>query len=190
MARYSKEIQVITETDWMETLLTSYREVIGRDFEGYRNHCYRVLSYINHFLDGDTSDRRLIETALVFHDIALWTDRELAYLTPSADLAEAENERNGWGLDTIALRAMIDAHHKWTSYRGPHARLVNAFRKADWIDATNGLVRNGMPRACVRTVKKALPTKDFYQSLQRLGPELTNWKLLTMFGKFAKVYKW
>jgi len=41
---------------------------------------YRTITYAMAFLDGAAEDERLVETAMVYHDIGLWTDRELAYL--------------------------------------------------------------------------------------------------------------
>lgn len=185
-AGMTDEIQVIRDSEHVEALLAKYRDVIGDDFDGYRNHIYRVLSYTMHFLGGDETWREIIETALVYHDLGLWTDRELAYLEPSIaqskGVSSAENER--------LIHDIILYHHKITAFKGPNERVVNAVRKADWIDATNGLMGKGMPRTHIRKVKAAIPAAGFYKTLQRLGPELTNWNLFKMFAKFAKVYKW
>lgn len=190
MTQNRQPIHIITDSAHLEALLAPYQTQIGADFAGYRNHLYRVLTYIQYFRQGDPSQRELIETALVYHDIALWTARQLAYLAPSADLALADNERHGWGLDADLLRTLIEQHHKITAYRGPHAALVNAFRKADWIDATAGVLRKGIPRRHIRAVQKALPAAGFYQTLRRLGPELTHGRFFTMLRQFARVYRW
>lgn len=182
-------IDIITHADHVEALLETYRDQIGKDFAGYRGHVYRVLTYAMHFLDGNPRHRRLVETALVFHDIALWTDREMAYLEPSGVLAQKENAQNQWGLDNQLLYDAIFYHHKLTAYSGPGAEVINAVRKADWIDASNGLVTKGMPRKHIRAVKSALPAQGFYATLRRLGPELTNWNPFKMLGKGMKVMK-
>merc|ERR1712000_44195 len=39
---------------------------------------------------------------------------------------------------TVIEKALV-YHHKITPFEGPHADIVNAVRKADWIDATQGL---------------------------------------------------
>ncbi len=190
MTQNRQPIQIITHSERIESLLKPYQNTLGADFAGYRNHLYRVLTYIQYFRQGDTHHRELIETALVYHDIALWTARELAYLQPSADLALADNRRHGWGLDAGLLRTLIEQHHKIRPYHGPHADLVNAFRKADWIDASVGLIRKGVPRRHIRTVQQAMPAAGFYQTLKRIGPELTGGRWFTMLGKFARVYRW
>lgn len=84
------EINVITHEENLEKYLSPFKTTIGADYDGYRNHLYRVLTYTVHFLHGDKSFLPAISAALVYHDIALWTDSELAYLEPSAKRAETD----------------------------------------------------------------------------------------------------
>ena len=105
---------------WIEHLFAPYVGQIGDDYLGYRNHVYRTVTYAMHFL-GDSSDaERTVETAMVYHDIGLWSDRKLAYLEPSESLCLADNAKNGWGLNPELLRGIIHWHHKITPYRGQH----------------------------------------------------------------------
>lgn len=186
--KLSEDIQVITHSDHVESLLAPYRDVIGDDFKGYRGHIYRVLSYALHFLGGEMPSRAPIETALVYHDLGLWSDRELAYLEPSIERVKADNEARQWGHDPQLLRDIIYWHHKVTPFHGPNAEIVNAVRKADWIDATAGLVRKGMPKACIRKVTAAIPSAGFYDTLKRIGPELTG-SLPKSVSGLLKVFK-
>ena len=48
------------------------------------------------------------------------------------------------------MRLMIDNHHKVRPYTGPYAPMVDAMRKADWLDVTFTKVRFGMPMSFVR----------------------------------------
>ena len=153
------DITIIDKTDRVEALFLPLREMIGADYAPYRNHVYRVLTYAMHFLDGDEEARPLVETALVYHDIGMWSDGELAYLEPSEALALAHNEANAWGLDPALLRAAIHWHHKLLPYRGPDARIVNAVRRADWIDASGGKIRHGVPRAQIRKARSSVCTR-------------------------------
>lgn len=189
MSLKSSSIRVIESSPMVEKLLEPYRDVIGDDYAGYRGHIYRVLSYTLHFLNGDETHRDAIELALVFHDIALWTDKELAYLEDSATHAQHINETQNLGIEPQLLHDMIYYHHKITPYRGPHQEVINAFRKADWIDATKGILAKGMPRMHIRKVKAAIPAAGFYETLMRLGPELTNNRFFKMIRKFMRVYK-
>lgn len=101
---------------------------------------------------------------------------------------KADNEAQQWGHDPQLLGDIIYWHHKLTPFRGPNAEIVNAVRKADWIDATAGLVRKGMPKACVRKVTATVPAAGFYDTLKRIGPELTG-SMSKSFAGLLKVYK-
>ena len=182
------DIQVITRSDRVERLLGRYKDLIGDDYEGYRGHVYRVLSYALHFLGGQSPDREAIETALVYHDLGLWSDKKLAYLEPSIERVKVDNEAEQWGHDPQLLTDIIYWHHKVTAFRGPNSEIVNAVRKADWIDATAGLVRKGMPKACIRNVTAAIPVAGFYDTLKRIGPELTG-SMPKSVAALLKVYK-
>ncbi|WP_258957099.1 hypothetical protein [Vibrio coralliirubri] len=74
------KIQIKLERPRVKLLLERYKERIGEDYLGYRNHVYRTITYAKHFLDYDEQFEKLVETAFVYHDIGLWTDHELAYL--------------------------------------------------------------------------------------------------------------
>lgn len=165
-------VEPIVRSDRLDALLAPYAERIGDDLPGYRNHVLRVLSYAMHFLGQDAAQRPLVETALAYHDIGLWTDRELAYLEPSEAAALADNARLGWGLDPDLLRAAIHWHHKVFPYAGAGERLVNAVRRADWVDATKGKVRHGLARSDIAAVEAAIPNEGFHDTLQRLAAEL------------------
>lgn len=72
-------------------------------------------------------------------------------------VALSDNERFGWGLDPEALRGAIHWHHKVCRYRGPHVWIIVACRKADWIDASKGLVRKGISESAIAEVEAAFP---------------------------------
>ena len=163
------DIKIIDHSDRIERLLEPFRTVIGDDYSAYRGHVYRITTYAMHFLGGDESARPLAETAFIYHGIGLWTDQELAYLEPSELRALADNEAHGWGLDQELLRDAIHWHHKVLPYRGPNARIVDAVRRADWIDATGGRMRKGLGMRQVEAVEAAVPNFDFGAVLQGLA---------------------
>lgn len=165
-------IVIKTERPRIDGILATYAPRIGGDLPAYRNHVYRVVTYAMHFLGGDAAAERAVETALAYHDIGLWTDGALAYLEPSEAVALADNERHGWGLDPALLRGIIHWHHKVWRYRGPDARIIEACRKADWIDASQGWVRKGMPREAIRAVEASFPNLGFHAALLRLAKDL------------------
>ena len=184
----TEDIEVITRSNRVETLLEPFRETIGGDYDGYRGHVYRVLSYAMHFLGREDGARGPIETALVYHDLGLWTDKKIGYLEPSIERVQHDNSARSWGHDPELLRDIIYWHHKVTPFRGPNADVVNAVRKADWIDATAGVVRAGMPKRNIEKVTNAIPDAGFRNALKRIGPELTGSTAGTAAG-LLKVYK-
>lgn len=171
-------IAVIDHDEIIERELALVQACVGGDFPGYRNHVYRVLTYAMHFLDGDERWRPAIAFALAHHDIGLWTDRALAYLEPSERQAEQARQARAPELDAQLVRDLIHWHHKVTPFRGANAQVVNAVRKADWIDASAGRVSKGLSRRQIVTVMTALPPLDFYETLMRLPGELNHGRTL------------
>jgi len=182
--------EIITKSEKLDLYLSEYKSLIGDDFAGYRGHLYRVLNYTLYFLNYDETNRDIIEFALVHHDIGLWSDQELAYLEPSIERAKQMNADKKLGYDDNLVFDLIFNHHKVTSYKKKNAPLVNAFRKADWIDATKGRITKGMPLEFIHCVNGKIPANGFYDTLDRLGSELSGQKKLRMMMKFMKVFKW
>lgn len=183
-------VAIIHHDDIIERELEPLRTRIGADFPGYRNHVYRVLSYAMHFLDGETRHRATIAFALAHHDVGLWTDRTLAYLEPSEGHAERARQARAPDLDAQLVHDLIHWHHKITPFRGANAEVVNAVRKADWIDASGGRVSKGLPRRQIVTVMTALPPLGFYETLTRLPGELNHGRTLGGLAQMlAHVFK-
>jgi hypothetical protein len=183
-------IAIKTKRPRVEELFAPYQEVIGRDYSGYRNHVYRAITYAMHFLNNAPEHEQLVETAFVYHDIGLWTDQELAYLEPSEAAALNDNERYGWGLDPNALRGAIHWHHKVFRYQGPHEGVIEACRKADWIDASQGWIRKGIPRAHIARVESTFPNCGFHKSLLRLAKEHGGSTVVGGFKVVRGIVKW
>lgn len=165
------DITITADRPRVEELLEPYRSTIGSDFDGYRNHVYRTITYALHFLNHNPDHEQLVETAFVYHDIGLWTDGELAYLEPSEALTLKDNETYGWGLDPHALRGAIHWHHKILRYKGQHQEVIEACRKADWIDASQGWIRKGISRSAIAEVEATFPNCGFHKSLLRLAKD-------------------
>lgn len=184
------EIIIKLERPLVEKLLAPYQQAIGEDLPGYRNHVYRTITYAMHFLGNTVDHEQLVETAFVYHDIGLWTDHELAYLEPSETVALADNEKHGWGLDPGLLRAAIHWHHKIFPYNGPNQNVIEACRKADWIDATKGKLRKGMSKAAIQNVEAAFPNLGFHDTLLRLAKDYGGSTLGGGFKVVWGIVKW
>lgn len=175
----------------VEAELALLADKLGDDLPAYRNHIYRVLSYAMHFLGGDKKWQPTIAFALVYHDIGMWTDGDLAYLEPSERAAELALKKQGQALDAKLVQDIIHWHHKVTAYKGPHADVVNAVRKADWIDASQGQVRKGLTKAQIAAVNDAIPILGFPDVLMRLAADLNHGRKMGGLMKvLANVYKW
>lgn len=183
-------ITVNTERPFVEELFARYETLIGRDFPGYRNHVYRTITYAMHFLGNAEEHERLVEAVFVYHDIGLWTDHELAYLEPSETLALTDNKKYGLGLDPDLLCGAIHWHHKISPYTGPHREVIEACRKADWIDASKGMLRKDMSRAAIAEVEIAFPNLGFHNTLVRLAKDYGGSTLVGTIKATLGIVKW
>lgn len=184
------EIVIKLERSRVEELFAPYKQVIGEDLPGYRNHVYRTITYAMYFLNNSVDYEQLVETAFVYHDIGLWSDHELAYLEPSEALAVADNEKYGWGLNADVLRGAIHWHHKVFPYKGPNQNVIEACRKADWIDATKGKLRKGISKAAIANVEAAFPNLGFHDTLLRLAKDYGGSTLVGGFKVMRGIMKW
>lgn len=169
----------------IEALLHSFQPVIGRDYEKYRNHVYRV--FLNCLLlDNSTPNEEKYAVAAVFHDIGIWTDHTIDYLAPSIRRVSHYLEANGKQEYQEEYSHMIDWHHKTSRYAGPYAATVEVFRKADWIDVSLGLLNFGLDKKTLRTHRKNWPNKGFHWFLvKKVGKNLLRHPLnpLPMFKR-------
>jgi len=156
---------LLTQIAALDEALERHRATIGADFTGYRNHCYRMANFCAALSSRDDATLRKIGIAAAYHDIAIWTHGTWDYLPPSIDLMRSEQQ---WQLDIADIEqiaAMILEHHKISPYRGEHGALVEAFRKADLVDVSLGLLRMGLPRAFVAEVRAQYPNHGFHAGL-------------------------
>jgi hypothetical protein len=158
-----KNIQLLKDINIAETTLHAYRSAIGSLYEPYLNHIRRVLTYANWFQPLHGEERRIVETALAFHDVGFWTDHRIDYLLASSAVAKDAVEES----EVAIIEEIIKHHHRWSRYRGPFARLVEPVRKADWIDVSSGYRRFGMPKRIVDQVENAIPELGFRKGLLR-----------------------
>jgi len=165
-------ITLITSDEFLDTCLATVAGRIGADLPGYRGHVYRVFTYAMHILGGAPGWRKPVALALAFHDVGLWTENELAYLAPSEAEAERARLQLAPELDGLLVRNCIHWHHKLTPFHGPDAEVVNAVRRADWIDATGGALRMGLSRGQIAAVTAGIPAPGFQDALMRLAAEL------------------
>jgi hypothetical protein len=157
---------VTTSFQVVDEVLAPHAAALGRDLAGYRNHALRVLRFA--LALAPAADVETLQVAAAFHDLGIWTDRTFDYLAPSRRLARDWLAARGRDALAPAVEAVIEQHHRLRPYRGPHAEVVEPFRRADLVDVSLGTLRAGLDRAFVRTVRAELPNAGFHACLVRL----------------------
>jgi hypothetical protein len=152
----------------LEDILEKWKGEIGAGFAGYKNHVYRMTNFCFALgKDYRAEDREKIIIAGCFHDIGIWTAGTFDYLPPSTLAARqylTDNNLEEW-IPEIGL--MIDQHHKLGAYQDNP--LVETFRKGDLVDFSLGVVKCGLPKTYVKSVKKQFPNAGFHKGLVKLA---------------------
>ena len=160
-------MEIITKHNLLDELLQQWQTALKTDMTAYRNHCYRVLNFYAAFVVKSPENLNKGAIAIAFHDLGIWTQGTLDYLPPSIELAKnylLATERGAW-VDEIS--AMIENHHKITPY--PQQMLVEALRKADWLDVSLGMIHFGIHRDFINAIQKTFPNAGFHAMLVRLS---------------------
>ena len=166
-------MKVETTLPLLEELFSHWKETIGPDYEGYKNHVYRMLNFCFYLHNPNEEEQKKLVIAAVFHDIGIWSANTLDYLKPSVAEARLYLEDNGledW-IEEITL--IIDLHHKLTPVKNDLLPLIEVFRRADLIDFSLGAVSQGVSKPFIKEVKQAFPNANFHKMLMKMS-----WKQL------------
>jgi hypothetical protein len=204
----SSEFVIYDHYPALDDELLDLSKYIGKDFQAYRNHCLRVLTFTKFFLDQNAASdggvnlkqelpnaMDLAATAMAYHDVGLWTDHDLNYLEPSAKKLD-QTVFNGFSLHEIrVMDEIILQHHKITTYDSTEFTdaenlLINAVRKADWTDATMGLVRYGLPATLLEMAYTKIPEAGFHMMLAGLDSRLSPGNKVNGTLQVLKIFKW
>ncbi|MCK5360003.1 MAG: hypothetical protein KAJ95_05220 [Gammaproteobacteria bacterium] len=112
----------------LEEILGEWKEVIGEDYEGYKNHVYRMLHFCFYLHKATEEEKHKLIIAACFHDLGLWSDHTVDYLPPSIILAKAYLQQNKLEHWSAEIELIIDMHHKVTTYKNNDYPLVDVFR--------------------------------------------------------------
>jgi hypothetical protein len=155
-----------------EEILESHRHRVHGDdagYDAYKAHVYRVMNFARAFApdEPDRDDKRAIAAA--FHDLAAFDT--LDYLVPSIAAQDAwlqQTDRESWS-DELAL--IVAEHHRLSAYdpNRPHAPLVEAVRRADLIDVSQGLTRFGLPSSYVKGSSRVVRRRRLLQAGDSFG---------------------
>jgi len=168
-----KHVQVEKMIPLLEEILGEWKSVIGEDYQGYKNHVYRMLNFCFYLHNPSEEERKKLVIAAAFHDIGIWSEGTIDYLPPSIEQATLYLERNqlsDWCDEVVAI---IDFHHKLRAVNNEHFPLIEVFRRADLADFSLGFIRAGIPSSYVNSVRSEIPNAGFHKCLMRL-----TWKQL------------
>lgn len=153
----------------LEEILNQWKDKMGNDYEGYKNHVYRMLHFCFYLHDTTKEERKKLIIAAAFHDLGIWSDNTVDYLPPSIVLAKKYLRENSLAHWEEEIELIIDMHHKFTQYKNDNYPLVEIFRRADLVDFSLGAVRWGVPKTYIQQVKDAFPNAGFHKRLMQLS---------------------
>jgi len=157
---------LLTRIPTVDDVLNTHAIALRDDFVAYRNHVYRIVNLCVAIVGQRELEK--IAVAAVFHDLGIWTKGTFDYIAPSIALAHdylIARARQEW---TAEIEKMIADHHKITASTSDPDSLVEAFRRADWIDVTRGLRRFGIPRPFLSRLFATWPDAGFHWRLVTL----------------------
>jgi hypothetical protein len=164
--------EIVRELPLAEEILESNRRRANGDdagYDGYKAHVYRVVNFARAMTPA-TSDRDdKLAIAAAFHDLASFDT--LDYLAPSIEAQDAWLESTGRQAWSDELALVVAEHHRMSKYGAtrPHAALVEAVRRADLVDVSQGLIRFGLPRAYVKEVRATFDASVFFKRVIPMG---------------------
>jgi hypothetical protein len=154
-------MNAVTTHPIVDAVLHRYGDALGGDYGAYHNHVYRGLNYHQALWGAPVPDWAALAWAV--HDLGIWTAGTFDYLGPSADLASTLADQ--FGITEVGdARTTIVEHHKLRAARDP---MTEAFRIADRIDVSRGLLVGSLQRSFVKGVVRELPYLGFHAFLVR-----------------------
>lgn len=150
----------------IDSILNSFQYELGKNYEAYKNHVYRVYNLAAIQVQSNESLEKLA-IAAAFHDIGIWTNHTLDYLEPSAILAKVYCIRQNFNpIQITEIEIMIHNHHKLSQVKG--SKLAEIFRQSDLIDLSFGLFSFGRSRNDIRLIRLSFPNRGFHLFLLKL----------------------
>ncbi|SPF45397.1 conserved hypothetical protein [Syntrophobacter sp. SbD1] len=158
-------MRIIEAHQSIDELFEKWKPALGWAYLAYRNHAYRVFNLSCALASATGEDQEKLALASAFHDIGIWLDNTFDYLAPSERRAVdhlSKIARESWAEGIVQ---MIDQHHKVFAWHGPEQELVEAFRKADWLDVCLFSLPTRLERSLLTAVLRAFPRNGFHGRL-------------------------
>ncbi len=149
----------------VDEILQLHAPALGADLSAYRNHVIRVLNFFFAIAPQLRSKAQPGLIAGAFHDLGIWTAHTFDYLDPSSQLAHDYLKERGLEPLWPEVDLIIQQHHKLRPYAGPFEASVEAFRRADLVDLSLGLIRSGLKPEFIQAVRVQFPNANFHARL-------------------------
>jgi hypothetical protein len=158
----------------LEDIFSEWKDTIGGEYQGYRNHVYRMVHFCLALRECNDEEREKIIIAGAFHDIGIWIKDTVDYIPPSLPPAMAYLETRKQEAWSTEIELMITEHHKIREYKDTGYPLVEIFRQGDLVDFSFGLFKFGLSKDYINQVKAKFPNADFHKNL---GKRAAKWFL-------------
>ncbi|HIF51320.1 MAG TPA: hypothetical protein EYQ42_07345 [Thiotrichaceae bacterium] len=155
------------EISLLDEILMEWKKCIGSEYQGYRNHVYRMIHYCFALRGYDDDDRQKIIIAAAFHDIGIWIEDTVDYIPPSVPPAMEYLKNNNLEPWSDEIKLMITEHHKIREYTDHNFPLIEIFRRGDLVDFSLGLFKFGIPKSYIKDVKAKFPNSGFHKNLMK-----------------------
>lgn len=151
----------------IEEALDAWEASLGPARVAYGGHAYRVYNFARHLLGSERRDDELA-VASAFHDLGIWSDGTFDYLAPAIGRARDYLQQHAPGVPADLVADIIDNHHRLGRVRkGSEADVIEAFRRADLVDVSRGLLRADLDPGFLREAVAAFPYAGFHGVLVR-----------------------
>ena len=157
----------------LDAIFEDWKDVIGADFDGYRNHVYRMINCCFKLKTCSEDEKQKIIIAGAFHDIGIWIENTLDYIPPSLPPAMAYLKANNLEIWSEEISLMISEHHKLREYKDKKGTLVEIFRKGDLVDFSLGMFKFGIDKAFLKALKTEFPNSGFHKGLMKKSAKRT-----------------
>ncbi len=160
-------VGVVERHPIIDDLLEEWGAALGVDRARYCGHAYRVYNVARRVLGSKRSDDELA-VASAFHDLGIWSDGTFDYLAPSIARAQAYIARHAPEMPAALIAEVIENHHRIRRVRfGVDAEVIEAFRRADFVDVSRGWYTAGLDRSFLRELVGVFPYAGFHGMLVR-----------------------
>ena len=153
-------MDLIKDNETFEAIFQEHKLVLGKDFEHYRGHCYRILNYMNYWKLNEV-EFKTCEVAIPFHDMGIWTHKTMDYLEVSFEGAKKYIEEKKLDIEKDSLENIIVNHHKISKIKDNS--LAEKLRKADLIDLSFGVIKFGIDQKAMHSIVSEFPFLEFQQ---------------------------